>query len=420
MSKDNVVSLSAPAAGVISDPLTGLLRNNARRLVALAVAAEFEEYLSAFSEERLPDGRHRVVRNGYLPEREILTGIGAVEVAVPKARGRSGELEPFHSSVAPRYVRRCASLDAAIPWLYLRGISTGDMRKAVSALVGEETARGLSPNVVSRLKRAWYAEYQAWRSGKLDGEEWVYVWADGIHSGLRGGEGRLCALVVIGVNANGEKHFLAIEDGVRESTQSWREVLLGLKDRGLRKPPKLAVGDGALGFWSALSEVYPETRGQRCWMHKSGNVLNYLPKSSQPKAKEGLHEIWKSETRERAECAFDRWLARYQDKYPKAAGCLSRDREELLAFYDFPAKHWTHLRTTNVIESAFATIRHRSSRTKGCVTRKTMLSMIYKMGMSAEKSWKRLRGFRQLGKVIEGVKFRNGEEVINKNSRAAA
>ncbi len=243
---------------------------------------------------------------------------------------------------------------------------------------------------------------------------------DGIHSGLRGEEERLCALVVIGVNANGEKHFLAIEDGVRESTQSWREVLLGLKDRGLKKPPKLAVGDGALGFWAALSAVYPETRGQRCWMHKSGNVLNYLPKSSQPKAKEGPHEIWKAETRERAERVFDRWLACYQDKYPKAAGCLSRDREELLSFYDFPAKHWTHLRTTNVIESAFATIRHRSLRAKGCVTRKTMLSMICKMGISDEKSWKRLRGFRQLGKVIEGVKFRDGEEVINENSREAA
>ena len=419
MSKDNVVSLSAPVAGVTGDPLTDLLRRNARRLVEVAVSAEFEEYLSAFSEERLPDGRRRVVRNGYLPERQILTGIGAVEVAVPKARGRSGELDPFHSALAPRYVRRCASLDAAIPWLYLRGISTGDMRKAVSALVGEETARGLSPNVVSRLKRDWWEEYDAWRSGEL-ADDWVYLWADGIHSGLRGEEGRLCALVVIGVNANGEKHFLAIEDGVRESTQSWREVLLGLKDRGLRKPPKLAVGDGALGFWSALSEVYPETRGQRCWMHKSGNVLNYLPKSSQAKAKAGLHEIWKAETRDRAERAFDRWLACYRDKYPKAADCLGKDREELLAFYDFPAKHWTHLRTTNVIESAFATIRHRSSRTKGCVTRKTMLSMIYKMGMSAEKSWKRLRGFRQLGKVIEGVKFRDGEEVISENSREAA
>lgn len=220
----------------------------------------------------------------------------------------------------------------------------------------------------------------------------MYVWADGIHSGLRGDEGRLGALVAVSVNASGEKHFLAIEDGVRESAQSWREVLLDLKRRGLTKPPKLAVGDGALGFWSALSEVYPETPGQRCWMHKSGNVLNYLPK-----AKEILHQIWMAETRDGAEGAFDHWLPCYRDKYPKAAESLAKDREELLAFYDFPAKHWMHLRTTNAVESAFATIRHRSSRTKGCVTRKTMLSMNCKMGMSAEKSWKRLRGFRQLG-----------------------
>ena len=247
----------------------------------------------------------------------------------------------------------------------------------------------------------------------------MYLWADGIHSGLRGDDGRLCVLVVIGVNARGDKHFLAIEDGVRESTQSWREVLLGLRQRGFTRPARLAVGDGALGFWSALSQVYPETRGQRCWMHKTGNVLNYFPKSSQPKAKQGLHEIWMAETRAAAERAFDHWIERYEDKYPKATACLARDREELLAFYNFPAAHWTHLRTTNVIESAFATIRHRSSRAKGCVTRQTMLSMIYKMGTGAEQSWRRLRGFRQLGKVIEGVKFNDGIEVTE-DSRAAA
>ena len=232
-------------------------------------------------------------------------------------------------------------------------------------------------------------------------------------------DGRLCVLVVIGVNARGEKHFLAIEDGVRESTQSWREVLLGMKQRGFARPAKLAIGDGALGFWSALSEVYPQTRMQRCWMHKTGNVLNYLPKSSQPKAKQGLHEIWMAETKAQAERAFDDWIERYDDKYPKATACLARDRPELLAFYDFPGVHWTHLRTTNVIESSFATIRHRSKRAKGCVSRQSMLSMIYKMGMCAEQSWRRLRGFRQLAKVIEGVKFNDGIEVVQ-DSRAAA
>ena len=416
MSNDNVVSLAAP--GEVSDPLTDLLRAGARQLIEAAVSAEFGEYLSAFEEEKLPDGRRRMVRNGHLPERQILTGIGAVDVRVPKARSRSGSQEPFRSSLVPPYVRRSASVDAAVPWLYLHGVSTGQMRPAVAALVGEEAARGLSANVVSRLKRVWDEEYREWCRRDL-ADDWVYVWADGIHSGLRGDDGRLCVLVVIGVNARGDKHFLAIEDGVRESTQSWREVLLGMKQRGFTRPAKLAVGDGALGFWSALSEVYPQTRRQRCWMHKSGNVLNYFPKSGQAKAKQGLQEIWMAETRAQAERAFDDWIERYEDKYPKATACLARDREQLLAFYDFPAAHWTHLHTTNVIESAFATIRHRSSRAKGCVTRRTMLSMIYKMGMSAEKSWRRLRGFRQLGKVIEGIKFNDGIEVTE-DSRAVA
>ena len=416
MSNDTVVSLAAPA--LVCDPLTELLRSGARRLIEAAVSAEFEEYLSAFGHEKLPDGRQRVVRNGHLPERKILTGLGEVDVRVPKARSRSGAPEPFRSSVAPPYVRRCASLDAAIPWLYLHGVSTGQMREAVAALVGEQAARGLSANVVSRLKRSWDEEYRQWCRRRL-GDEWVYLWADGIYSALRGEGERLCVLVVIGVNARGEKHFLAIEDGVRESTQSWREVPLAMKQRGFTRPAKLAVGDGAMGFWAALSEVFPSTRTQRCWMHKTGNVLNSLPKSGQAKAKQGLHEIWMAETRAKAERAFDDWLERYDDKSPKATACLARDRDELLAFYDFPAAHWTHLRTTNVIESAFATIRHRSSRAKGCVTRKTMLSMVYKMGRCAEKSWRRLRGFRHLAKVIEEVRFNDGIEVI-KDSRAAA
>ena len=292
-------------------------------------------------------------------------------------------------------------------------------------MVGEEAARGLSAKVASRLKRVCDSENRQWCRRDL-ADDWVYVWVDGIHIDLRGDDGRLCVLVVIGVNARGDKHFLAIEDGVRESTQSWREVLLGMQQRGFTRPPKLAVGDGALGFWSALSEVYPETRRQRCWMHKSGNVLNYFPKveahrwrDALAKAKQGLQQIWMAETRAQAARAFDDWIERYEDKYPKATACLARDRQELLAFYDFPAVHWTHLRTTNVIESAFATIRHRSSRAKGCVTRRTMLSMIYKMGMGAEQSWRRLRGFRQLGKVIEGVKFNDGIEVIE-DSRAVA
>jgi putative transposase len=315
----------------------------------------------------------------------------------------------FHSRLVPPYVRRAKSVEVALPWLYLHGISTGDMREALAALVGAE-AVGLSAAVVARLKGRWMEEYRLWRSSKLGSERWVYLWVDGIYSGLRAEHERLCALVVIGVNERGQKKFLAIEDGVRESKQSWRELLIALKGRGLTIPPKLAVGDGALGFWAALEEVYPETRHQRCWKHKTANVLNYLPRALQPKAKAALHEIWMAETRADAQRAFNQFIATFGAKYPKAVECLAKDRIELLAFYDFPAEHWIHLRTSNVIESSFATVRHRTDRTKGCLTRDGMLAMIFKLGMGAERSWKRLRGFQWLAKLIGGVKFRDGIE----------
>ncbi len=414
MTEDTVIELSKPQGG---DLLTKLIRDGAQHLIAEAVQAELEELMESLSSQRTAAGRQRVVRNGHHPAREVLTGVGPVEVRVPKVRAREGEPVSFQSSLVPPYIRRSASLDAAIPWLYLRGISSGQMRPALEGLVGGQ-AKGLSANVVGRLKREWEHEYKSWSQRRLD-DDWVYLWADGIYSGLRGDAGKLCVLVVIGVNTRGQKHFLAIEDGVRESKQSWREVLLELKRRGLSRPAKLAVGDGALGFWSALEEVYPTTRQQRCWMHKSGNVLNYLPKSVRPKAKAALHEIWMAPGRAQAQRAFDAWLEIYEPKYPKAAQCLRKDREALLAFYDFPAEHWVHIRTSNVIESTFATIRHRSDRTKGCVTRTTMLTMIYKMGMCAEQSWRKLKGFTCLAKVIEGVKFRDGVEVIEERKAAA-
>ena len=414
MNKDTVIGLSKPQD---RDLLSDLIRDGARRLIAEAVEAEVEELMESLSTQRTEAGRRRVVRNGYHPAREVLTGVGAVEVQVAKVRARQGEAVSFHSRVVPPYIRRSASLDAAIPWLYLRGVSSGQMQSALEALVGTP-AKGLSANVVSRLKREWEHEYQRWSQRRFD-DEWVYLWADGIYSGLRGDAGKLCVLVLIGVNARGEKHFLAIEDGVRESKQSWREVLLELKRRGLSRPAKLAVGDGALGFWSALEEVYPTTRQQRCWMHKSGNVLNYLPKSVRPKAKAALHEIWMAPSRAQAERAFDTWMQIYEPKYPKAVQCLRKDRDELLAFYDFPAEHWVHIRTSNVIESTFATIRQRSDQAKGCVTRTTMLTMIYKMGMCAEQTWRKLKGFTYLAKVIEGVKFTDGVEVIEDRKAAA-
>jgi putative transposase len=414
MANDTVIDLASPE---VIDPLTELLRNGARKLIAEAVQAELTEALQQYVDQKTEDGRQRVVRNGYQPEREILTGVGKVSVKVPKIRSREGEPVSFQSSMVPPYIRKTATLEAAIPWLYLKGIATGQMQSALEAIVGPE-ARGLSPNVVGRLKRQWESEYKEWCKRSLS-DEWVYIWADGIYSGLRGDEGKLCCLVIIGVNSRGQKHFLAIEDGVRESKQSWREVLLSLKNRGMKIPPKLAIGDGALGFWAALEEVYPTTTAQRCWMHKTGNVLNYLPKSVQEKAKQGIHDIWMAEGREEAEQAFDAFVERFDAKYPKATECLGKDRESLLAFYDFPAEHWTHIRTTNVIESSFATIRHRSRQTKGCVTRSTMLTMIFKMGQCAEGSWRKLRGFRHLAKVIEGVKFKDGIEVTEDNKAAA-
>jgi transposase-like protein len=398
--------------------LTELLRSGARQLLQQAIEAEVAQLLADYAGRQDEQGRAALVRNGYLPEREVLTGVGPVTVKVPKVRSRTEEAVVFRSSLVPPYVRRAKTLDAVLPWLYLKGISTGQMKEALTVLVGPE-AKGLSAAVVSRLKTQWKSEYEDWCRRRLDKDRWVYWWVDGIYSGLRAEGQRLCALVVVGVNDRGEKRFLAIEDGVRESTQSWREVLLDLKDRGIEVAPELAVGDGALGFWAALGEIYPATRKQRCWVHKTANVLNYLPKSVQAKAKNGLHEIWMAETRKDAEKAFDRFLDTYQAKYPKATDCLVKDREPLLAFYDFPAEHWLHLRTTNPIESTFATIRHRTDRAKGCVTRDTMLAFVYKLGTCAEKRWRRIRGFEHLAKVITGVKFKDGIEVTESRKAAA-
>jgi putative transposase len=386
-------------------------------LIAEAVHSELEEFLAGFAGQHDELGRAGVVRNGYQPERSILTGLGPIAVRIPKVRSRGEQPAVFRSTLVPPYVRRARAMEAALPWLYLHGVSTGDMREALAALVGPE-AGGLSAPVVSRLKAQWTQEYEAWCRSSLGTERWVYLWADGIYSGLRAEDERLCALVVIGVNERGEKHFLEIEDGVRESKQSWRELLLNLKRRGLTVPAKLAVGDGALGFWAALEELYPETRWQRCWVHKMVNVLNYLPQSGQPKAKAALHEIWMAETKAQAHVAFEQFVATFGAKYPKAVECLVKDREALLAFYDFPAEHWIHIRTTNPIESTFATIRHRTDRTKGCLTRDGMLSMIFKLGMSAEKNWRRLRGFHWLAKVIDGVKFHDGIEVQQRVRKA--
>ena len=399
------------------DALTEVMRAGARKLIAQALDAEVAELLAAYADQRDVHGRAVVVRNGHHPEREIQPGIGAVTVQVPKVRSRQGDPVAFRSALVPPYVRKTASLEAAIPWLYLKGISTGEMQPALEVLGGPE-AKGLSASTVARLKQTWREEYEAWRQRRLDDDHWVYIWVDGIYSGLRAEHHRLCALVVIGVNARGEKHFLAIEDGLRESTQSWREVLLNLKARGMNAP-ELGIGDGAMGFWAAVEEIYPSTRQQRCWCHKTRNVLNALPKSVQPKAKQALQDIWRADTKAAAEHAFDVFVETYEPKYPKATACLQKDREELLTFYVFPAQHWQSLRTTNPIESTFGTIRHRTKQTNGCLTRDGMLHLMYKLGQCAEKTWRHLRGFQQLPKVIEGIQFADGIESTTSNPVAA-
>jgi len=414
---DDTTIIEFAGRDTVSDPLTELLRKGARELLQTAVEAELEAFLAQFSDHRTPEGRAAVVRNGHHPERAVQTGIGPVTVQIPKVRSKTGAPVTFKSALVPPYVRKAKTIEAALPWLYLKGISTGEMGAALKALVGPD-ATGFSAKTVSRLKTQWAGDYDQWRKTDLGRDDWVYVWADGIYSGLRGTDDRLCALVVIGVNARGEKHFLAIEDGVRESTQSWREVLLGLKSRDLTAP-RLAIGDGAMGFWAAIEEIFPTTRQQRCWVHKTGNVLNYLPKRSQPKAKKMLHDIWQAETREDAHKAFDLFVETYQAKYSKATECLIKDCEELMTFFDFPAQHWQSIRTSNPIESAFATIRHRTKRTKGCLSRDGMLHMMFKLGQCAEKSWRKLRGFAHLADVIEGVDFINGIKPSNQNQAAA-
>ncbi|WP_448510135.1 IS256 family transposase [Immundisolibacter sp.] len=388
--------------------LEELIRRGARELIQKAIEVEVRELLADYENVKMLGGQKAVVRNGYLPERQVLTAIGPVDVRVPKVRDRSGGGVKFNSALVPPFVRRSQRVSEALPWLYLKGISTGDMCEALTVLVGDQ-AKGLSPNVVSRLKAEWATEYGAWMKRDLATSHYVYWWADGIHTGLRQeADARQCLLVIIGILPDGRKELVTIGDGLRESKESWLDVLRDLADRGLTLGPRLAVGDGALGFWAALDEVYPETRRQRCWVHKTGNVLNALPKSLQAKAKADLHEIWMAPTRARAIAAFDRFVKTYGAKYPKATDKLVKDRDALLAFYDFPAEHWMHLRTTNPIESTFATARHRTTRTKNCVSRSTFLGLAFKLVQEAEKSWRRIRGVERISELLDGTVFRDG------------
>ncbi len=420
MTDTNVFRLSHP--GSFADSLTEVLRNGACALLAQAVEAEVAALLSCHADKLTADGRQRLVRHGHLPEREIMTGIGPVAVRCPRLRDRVGEGSErirFSSAILPPYARRSKSLDVLIPILYLKGVSTGDFEEALVALLGKD-APGLSASTIGRLKEAWSEEQARWSKRDLSAKRYVYFWVDGIHVQARLEDAAQCLLVVIGATPEGKKELVGLIDGVRESGQSWRELLLDLKRRGLAMGPELAVADGALGFWQAVEEVWPQTRGQRCWVHKTANVLNKLPKSQQSKAKRALQEIWMAETKKDALLAFDAFVETWGIKYDKAVECLIKDRDALLAFYESPAEHWKHLRTTNVIESSFATIRHRTVRSKGCLSNKTALAMIFKLAEAAEKSWRRLDGHNQLPKVILGVKFADGVEVIRSQAQAAA
>ena len=419
MSDHNVVSYRQKDE--IDDPLTEILRAGARRLIAQAVEAEFETFLATNAELVLPDGRQRVVRHGHDPMRAIQTGIGPVEVEKPKARDRGaaeGARIRFTSNILPKWARRTKRLDALLPVLYLRGISAGDFQEVLASLLGKD-APNLSPAVIARLKGEWEEEYRRWQKRDLSTRRYVYIWADGVYLQARMEPQAECMLVLMGATPEGGKELIGFQTGQRESTQSWKELLVDLKARGLSIAPEVATGDGALGFWKALDEAFPATRHQRCWLHKTLNVLDKFPKSMQPNAHKDLREIWLSPDRAAAEAAMTTFGEKYAPKYSKAVECLIKDREQMLTFFDFPADHWDHLRTSNPIESVFATVRHRTVRMKGALSQDTARLMVFKLVMAASKTWRRLKGQNQLPKVVSGVKFKDGIEVASEIKSAA-
>lgn len=416
MTEDNVISLSDLSK--TCDPLTDLLKEGARKLLKEAIEAECQSLLDSYADLRDEQGRKQIVRNGYHPQRSIQTGIGSVEVEVPRVRDRSGQKIQFHSSLLPPYLRRSKSLEELLPFLYLKGLSTGDFSDALSSLLGTQ-APNLSAKTISRLKSQWSQEYDRWKQRDLSTKRYVYFWVDGVYIHARN-DSKQCLLVIIGADAVGKKDIVAIYDGYRESSQSWKECLLDLKQRGLAQMPELAIGDGATGFWQALRELYPQTKEQRCWVHKTANILNRFPKSMHEKVKKQLHDIWMAEDKDSANVACDYFVQAYQDKYPKAVDVLMKDRDKLLTFYDFPAKHWISIRSTNVIESVFATVKHRTRKTKGCLSRETALAMTFKLIMSAKKRWIKLAGSNHCAEIITGVQFKNGVKLdtnINQNKQ---
>jgi transposase-like protein len=416
MSNDNVIELQKTTT-FIDDPITEILRQGARKLLAQALETEIEVFINQYKELKDELGRQRIVRNGHLPERDIQTGIGAVPVKAPRIRDRHARPSKrikFSSSILPPYLRKTRSMEHLIPWLYLKGVSTGDFTNALSALVGKD-APGLSATTISRLKTVWEQDLKEWQKRDLSNKHYVYFWVDGIHCNVRMDD-KQCLLVIIGATEDGKKELVAIDGGFRESDLSWTQLLTDLKSRGLAKGPELAIGDGALGFWKAIAKAYPRCRWQRCWVHKTANVMNKLPKSLQSAAKSKLHDIWHAENKDEAERLFSDFIKVYGAKYPKVEQCLVKDRDALLTFYDFPAEHWRHIRTTNPIESTFATVRLRTAKVRGCFSANTVITMAFKLCQCAEERWIRLHRPERLAEVIKGVKFVNG---IKENRIAA-
>jgi putative transposase len=409
------VTQEKPGCPEVESPgevLEHILKRGAQALLQKAIEDEVQEFLARYEDEKAADGLRMVVRNGYMPERRVLTGLGPIAVKQPRVDDRKLRKEKnevgFTSRILPRYLRRIPSIDNLVPALYLKGISTGAFPAALEAILGER-APGLSATTVVRLKKVWEQEYAFWARRDLQDKQYVYFWVDGIHFNVRLEDNRCCILVIMGADSEGNKELVAISDGFRESKLSWKEILLDLKRRGLRRGPELTIGDGGLGFWAALPEVFPASREQLCWVHKTANVLNKLPKSLHGKCKANLHEMYEAENKKEALKSLNQFVRLYQDKYPKATECLLRDKDRLFTYYDFPAAHWIHIRTTNPVESTFATVRLRTKRTKGCGSRTATLTMVYKLAKETEKTWKKLKGYKQIPLVLQGVNFVDGE-----------
>lgn len=407
MSNNNIISYENPSENIVNDTLTEFLKESAQKMLKEAINQEVEEFLNSHQSKTMSNGNQQFVRNGYLPDRDIQTGIGKIKVRVPRVRDRGNSDTKFSSNLIPRYMRRTVSLDVLLPLLYLKGISTKDFADSFEPILGKKP-QNLSPNVICRLKENWYKNYELWQKKDLSDKNYVYFWVDGVYLQARMESEKNCILVIVAADEYGRKELLALNDGFRESKECWKNLLLDLKERGLSSFPKLAVGDGALGFWGAITEIFPSTKQQRCWVHKTSNILSKLPQSVQSKAKQLIHNIYLAASREDADLAWHKFVREYEHKYSKVVECLVKNKEELLAFYDFPAEHWIHLRTTNPIESTFATVKHRTRKSKNCFSRKTLIAATHKLFIEAQKRWNPIRGKHRIPQVINMEKFIDG------------